>query len=265
MRTRSSWKRYARQTSSRSPHPRRRRAVLVIVIVIVAVSILWGWRIQTVEVRGATIIPNAAVRDAILAELQQRRFGVFPRSSMLLVGLNDLERSIRERFAFQAVEAKRHRNGTVVFTVTEQPLAALATFPNGAKLTVGVTGQALGVAPEALNNATSLMALQWNGDPPSIGASLVAEPAITALRSVWEELALAGGPLQPTLILQLSGSTDAFNLRTTSGATVSVSTSEHAGDQLRKLRALLRDYPSPVARAKLRSIDLRYGDRVYIQ
>lgn len=264
MRVQSGWKHYTQPAQHRRKRPRYRFALLILFILFL-VAVLWGWRIQIVEVQGATIVPNAAVRDAILAELQQRRFGIVPRSSMVLVGLNALERTTRERFAFQSVEGRRHRNGTVTFTVTEQPLAALATFSQGAALLIGTTGQVLGTVPESLNGATALPAYQWTGDPPPVGAVLLPGMTIAVLRSLWDELALAGGPLQPAVIAQRSGASDTFDLRTVGGATVSISVTEQAGDQLAKLRAVLRDRASPAARAKLRSIDLRYGDRVYVQ
>lgn len=264
MRVRSGWKHYTQPAQHRRKRPRYRFA-LPLLFALLLVAVLWGWRIQTVEVRGATIVPNAAVRDAILAELQQRRFGIVPRSSMVLVGLNGIERTIRERFAFQSVEGNRHRNDTVTFVVTEQPLAAIATFPQGVALLIGATGQVLGAAPEALNGAIALPAYQWTGDPPPVGAALLPDATITMLRSLWDELALAGGSLQPAVIAQRSGASDAFDLRTVGGTTVSISVTEQAADQLAKLQAVLRDRASPAARAKLRSIDLRYGDRVYVQ
>lgn len=265
MRARGGWRQYTRPTTQRGRERPRRAKVLVLVLVLVLVITVWGWRIQTVEVRGATIVPNAAVRDAILAELQQRRFGIVQRSSMVLVGLNGIERTIRERFAFQSVEGNRHRNGTVTFAVTEQPLAALATFSQGAALLIGTTGQVLGTVPESLNGATALPTYQWTGDSPPVGAVLLPGMTIVVLRSLWDELALAGGPLQPAVIAQRSGAADAFDLRTVGGTTVSISVTEQAADQLAKLQAVLRDRASPAARAKLRSIDLRYGDRVYVQ
>lgn len=264
MRVQSGWKRYTQPAQHRRRRPRYRSALLILLILSL-VAVVWGWRIQTVEVQGATIVPNAAVRDAILAELQQRRFGIVPRSSMVLVGLGQLERTTRERFAFQSVAGRRHRNGIVTFTVTEQPLAALATFSQGAALLIGTTGQVLGTVPESLNGATALPTYQWAGDPPSVGAVLLPGMTIAVLRSLWDELALAGGLLQPAVIAQRSGAPDAFDLRTVGGATVSISVTEQAGDQLAKLQAILRDRASPAARAKLRSIDLRYGDRVYVQ
>jgi len=224
----------------------------------------WGWRIRSVEVEGATLVPNAAVRDAALAELQQRRWGVFPRSSMVWVGVNALERSLRQRFAFARVDGTRRRGGAIVMTVTEQPIAAIARFEAGGAVLIAQNGQVLGIAPESLNHA-ALFIIQGSGQAPSTGDVFLAEPTIAFLSSLWRELELAGGALRPNDISTRGGPDGAFDIRTTGGVVVSAAVNVQPDYQLTKLQALLRDRPTPEARSKLRSIDLRYGDRVYIQ
>lgn len=260
------WKRYARPHSAAEPRTvrNRRKAVPVLVLALVLV-IGWTWRIRSVEVEGATLIPNAAVRDAALSKLQGRWWGIVPRAGMLTVGLTALEDDLRDQFAFRTVEGRRHLDGRLTVRVSEQPLTGIVRFDGGNALLLGMSGQVLGQLPESLSNAETLMVFEGTGSPPVTGVEFLPITSIAALQSFWRELALAAGSLQPSVIVRRAGSTDEFDVRTAGGAVVTVTAGEQAGYQLTKLQAVLRDRPSAEQRTKLRSIDLRYGDRVYVQ
>lgn len=246
------------------PQRRWRPVVIGALLVLLVVILTVGWRVRSVEVAGATIVPNAAVRDAVLAVLQQRRWAIFPRSSMVWAGINDVERELRQRFAFARVDGKRRLNGTVVVTVSEQPIAAVARFPSGGTLLIATSGQVLGVAPESLNQG-ALPIIQGAGPAPATGDVFLPGSTIEFLLSLWRELELAGGSLQPSTVNWREGSTGTVDIHTAGGVVISAATEDRPEYQLTKLKALLRDRPTPEARSALRSIDLRYGDRVYIQ
>ncbi|MBI4434598.1 hypothetical protein HY635_02165 [Candidatus Uhrbacteria bacterium] len=265
MRAQRGWRRYARASPDRRRNPRPRRFIAAIILLaIIFASLSFGWRIRGVEVQGATIVPNAAVRDAALAVLQRQRWGVFPRSSMVWVGMNSLERELRQRFAFARVDGTRRRDGSIAIVVAEQPIAAIARFETGGAVLIARSGQVLGVAPEALNQAP-LPTIQWAGQAPQTGDAFLTSATLEFLLSLWRELDLAGGALRPSTMSRRDGSDGAFDIRTTSGTVIAVVVNDQPNDQLLKLQSLLRDRPTPEERSKLRSIDLRYGDRVYIQ
>jgi|GEM_PF-6006241 len=243
----------------------RRTTVFSVVGLALIIVLVWGWRIRSVEVSGSSMIPNAAVRDAILAELQGERWGIFPRSSMLLMRTGRLERMIRDQFAFASVSVRRRLNGRLDVLVTEQPIVAVVHFPNGPAMLLAGSGQIIAPAPEALNDAASLVAVQWVGSAVGPGGQLMPADTLGFLQALWAELSRAGGSLQPQSIGERSGSTSAFDIHTTGGAVVTAAVEEGTERQLVKLRAVLQQYATPDARASIRIVDLRYGDRVYIQ
>lgn len=253
----------------RRPVSRRRSRLAVAGIgvgLLGAFGLLWGWRVSAVEVSGSSIIPNAAVRDAVLAELQGRQGAVFPRSSVLLLRTSTLERAIRDRFAFASVSAQRRLNGRLDVAVTEQPIAAVVSFSDGPAMLLAVSGEIIALAPESLNNAVSLLNVRWGGRSPVPGGRFMPEGALIVLRDLWTELGQTGGALQPQYIGGRASSTSAFDIHTVGGMVVTaVATGDGAERQLSKLRAVLRQYSTPDARARLRILDLRYGDRVYVQ
>ncbi|MDP3770931.1 MAG: hypothetical protein Q8R16_01370 [bacterium] len=257
-----------RSWSQRTPAKKRAWSRLVLLTLILGglCALLWGWRIQAVTVEGSTVIPNAAVRDAILAELQGNWIGIVPRSSMLLARTRRLERVLQERFAFGSASARRTWSGELIVQVTEQPIAGVVEFADGGRMLVSVAGIILGPAPESLNEAANLIRWQSLSGTMRTGESFLSAPRTALLRAIWAELdQTAGGTLRPQRIAQRAGSANEFDIHTTRGVVVSVSTDEQARDQLTKLRAVLSDAQNATQINTLRSIDLRYGDRVYIQ
>lgn len=228
-------------------------------------ALLWGWRVRAVEVTGATIIPNAAVRDAVLAALQGSQWGVFPRTSMLLMRTGRLERTIRDQFAFATVSVRRRLNGEVRVSITEQPMVAVVRFPEGAPMLLASDGRIIAPSPESLNDAQTLLDIRLVGGTMGSGEKLMSTEVLDFLRAVWAELSRTSGSLQPTYLSDRAAQLTSFDLHTVSGAVVSVTADESTEYQLTKLRAVLQNYRTPEAQAKLRIIDLRYGDRVYIQ
>ncbi|MDO8622560.1 MAG: hypothetical protein Q7R80_04990, partial [bacterium] len=192
--------------------------------------------------------------------------GIAPRSSMLLARTGRLERVLQERFAFGSVSARRTWKGELIVQVTEQPIVGVVEFADGGKMLVSVAGIILGPAPESLNEATNLIRWQSLSGAMRTGESFLTATRTALLRAIWTELdQTAGGTLRPQRIIQRAGSADEFDIHTTRGVVVSVSTDEQARDQLTKLRAVLSDAQNATRITTLRSIDLRYGDRVYIQ
>ncbi|MDO8598933.1 MAG: hypothetical protein Q7S02_02395 [bacterium] len=233
--------------------------------IVAIAALLWGWRVRAIEVTGATIIPNAAVRDAVLAALQGSQWGVFPRTSMLLMRTGHLERTIRDQFAFSTVSVRRRLNGEVRVSVTEQSIVAVVRFLEGAPMLLAGGGRIIAPAPESLNDAQSLLDIRLGGTAAGSGGQIMSADALSFLRTVWEELRRTSDALQPEYLNDRAEQPTSFDIHTINGAVVSVTADEATERQLTKLRAVLQNYRTPEARAKLRIIDLRYGDRVYVQ
>ena len=253
------------QQRSRAGRRARKWAAIGVLGGVAVAALFWSWRIRDVEVTGATIIPNAAVRDAVLTELQGSRWGVFPATSVLLARTGRLEQVIRDRFAFATVSARRHVDGRLSVSVTEQPLAALVRFEEGTAMLLAASGQLVAPFPESLNGAAGLLDIQLLGASRPVGESIMPAEVLALLRGLWVMLEQSGGALQPQFIGGRAGQGASFDIHTQSGAVMTAAAGSGAERQLAKLRVVLQNYATPEARAKIRTIDLRYGDRVYIQ
>lgn len=257
-----------RSWNQRTPTRTRtwRRGALVAFFVVGFLALVWGWRITDVTVDGSTIIPNAAVRDAVLSELQGNWLGIFPRSSMILARPNRLERTLRQQFAFASASARRQRNGTLLVRVAEQTIAGIVEFDDGGRLLISNDGRILGPVPESLNGATGLIQWRASTNPMKTGGVFLPPDHASFLQQMWAELAqVANGALQPQFIGARAGSSTAFDIHTVQGTVVSVDADTQNQNQLTKLRSVLRELYSSAPPKSLHSIDLRYGDRVYVQ
>src|SRR3989338_6808026 len=104
---------------------RYRLPLLAFLGAIAFIAVTWGWRVRDVQVAGATLIPNAAIRDSVLADLQGTRWGIVPRTSVMFSSPHRIERMLRDRFALERVDVRRRRNGTVSVDVREHAIAGV--------------------------------------------------------------------------------------------------------------------------------------------
>jgi hypothetical protein len=235
-------------------------------------GVVWGWRVQAVEVTGATLIPNAAIRDDVLVMLQGHRWGIFPRSSVPFVGVHDLGRTLRDRFTLASVDVRRQRHGVLGVTVVEHRISAIVQPEGQPQSLMAMTGNIVGPASERTLTAlgiaggrpTSVLPVIRTVAPVATGERVLPETTVSFIRALWGELAgINIPPLAPQVVV-LRKDSASFVIQTVGGANVVVTTDEDAEVQLAKLRSILRGLPEP-QHATVRSIDLRYGDRVYVQ
>jgi len=83
------------------------------------------WRVRTIEITDVIMVPAAAVRDSVRSAMEGRRWGAVPRSSFVFLPLDDIEETVRTRFAFQSVNGdRRWLANTLTLHVEEQPVVA---------------------------------------------------------------------------------------------------------------------------------------------
>jgi len=185
---------------------------------------------------------------------------------MLLARTGRLEQVLQYQFAFASVSARRRLNGALAVRVVEQPIAGIAEFSDGGLLLVSAKGNILGPVPESLNGAANVMHWRLTRGPMKTGDVFLPPEHVALLQSLWAVLAqAAGGALQPQFIGQREDSETTFDIHTAQGTVISVSADDRGSDQLTKLRSVVRDLYRDSPSRTLRSIDLRYGDRVYVQ
>lgn len=240
------------------------------------IALTWGWRISAVEVTGATIVPNAALRDSVLADIQGRRWGFIPRTSVLFAAPNRLERMLRDRFALESVTVRRHRNGTLTVNVREHAIAAVWTAPEQPPRLLSQGGFVLGTASDALLQEFGVSGGTGGGTPTvpvitltdvpasSVGDRVLGDTIVALIAATWQELQRAESEaLRPRTAVPRPQSTT-VDITTAGGARVSLTADASPESQLRKLRSVLQEM-SDAQEKSVKSIDLRYGDRVYVQ
>ncbi|MBI4142627.1 hypothetical protein HY480_02005 [Candidatus Uhrbacteria bacterium] len=243
---------------------------MVLVFVVLAASV----RVQAVEVSGAGVfVPNAAIRDAALDALQGRRFVVLPRSSIVFLANRDLSTALQSRFSLQSVAVRREwRQRGVRIVVAEQPVAGVVEHDSGASFIVNGSGIVLGPIPDQLRSTLHLAdqpvvpVFRITGPLPSASDTVLPPAAIELVGGAWVILREGGHALgAPTIASHRIGSEAVFDLTTTRAVRVSLSIAEVPTAQLEKLRTMLTDPAFAARAATIRSLDVRYGDRVYAQ
>lgn len=251
----------------------RRVVVLVLILVLATTGTAWAWTINDITVDGATYVPNATIRDVALETLSERRWGVIPRRSVMFGGMRSTLREVlHKQFVLDDIHFSRS-GSTLSIRVVEPSLAAvLFTAGGGSAFVTGdgsLVQQRTDRAREeilASEQAKNLLVLSWAVPLETVGPKPLDAERLASLRLLWTVLQSEGGPaLAPSFAAPKYGNAGDFDVTTASGASVSLTTQEPAERQAEKLRAVLRDRAKPEQRAAIRSIDLRYGDRVYIQ
>ncbi|MBI4433867.1 hypothetical protein HY632_03770 [Candidatus Uhrbacteria bacterium] len=263
-RTTPSWQR---------PHPHRWRrwGKLVLVVGVMGSGyawLLWGWQIEDVEVVGATLVSNTVVRDVFLGELQGNRWGVVPRRSVAWGGVGGIAARLRERYAFAGVTVERRWSTRPRMQITEQHIVAMAQYAAPTPVLLAAPGTVIGVAPPAFRAAAAeTLPRIIFGDRaiPDVGASAIAPAALTFLRALWGDLDAIGGAYEPAHIAPRGASSTEYVLHTTGGIAITVTTSEGMDRQREKLRIVLQGRVAANPKSSTRTIDVRYGDRVYLQ
>ncbi|MDO8425617.1 MAG: hypothetical protein Q7T01_03855 [bacterium] len=273
-RTRSGSQWRAQRTSgSRGARSAKRAVALCVLVLTSALAAVYGWRIQSVRVEGAHLLPGAVVRDAALQALAVPAWGVIPGNSVLTGAYRRIPALLREQFALAEASVNLGRRGVLSITIREQDVAAIGYTQDGGSVLVSARGDILlDATPElreairASDTAAALLVIIWPVPRSALGEGpLLTAEQLTFLGHVWGDLHLAGAGLRPESLMPKYGATDDFDIRTISGAVVTVSTKVDTSSQITKLRGVLHDRASPEARSAIRSIDLRYGDRVYIR
>ncbi|MDO8463284.1 MAG: hypothetical protein Q7S96_03360 [bacterium] len=263
-----------RHTATRQPTVNvKKPLVLTVAFLVLAGAIIWGWRISDVRVSGATLIPNAVVRDAALVALAGKQWVIFPNTSIIVGGYRAIPEMLREEFAFTSVTTDLKRHGVLELTVQEQDIAAIVYTTDGASYLVGAQGDILLAASPELREAllateagSALIGITWNVPASALGDEpLLSTEQLRFLKRMWDTLAIAGAGLQPDVIVPRYGATEDFDIRTRSGAIVTTTTQGDTTYQITKLNAVLHDRQTPEERQRIRSVDLRYDDRVYVQ
>lgn len=254
----------------RRPSKSRRWRRLVVIATVLAAGgwMLFGWRVQTVEVSGTTLTSPGAIRDAVLARLQRSTWmGFTPQSYMLLMHPGRIADELEQEFNLANVAIHRQMNGTLRVATTEQTIAAILMPNGGAPYLIGATGLLIGPAPDFVTatKTVNTIIVRTPLANAATGVRVLAPEAMSVLREIWSALARLDGSLRPSYAGPRQDSPSTVDVTTASGAVIIITTLEALEPQLEKLQILLSSRPTESERAKLRSIDLRYGDRVYVQ
>lgn len=229
---------------------------------------VWGWQFEDVEVQGATLVPNAEIRDVTLSAMERRRWGMVPQRSIILGGLRAMTAELKDQYALDMIRIERRWSTRPLLRVAERRIVAIARDVADNAVLLAEQGQVIGVASPAFRAAAGeLLVLAYTDarETPRIGTPIIAESALTFLRALWGDLMATGGAYRPDHVTARGSSATEYVIHTVGGVAITVSASEETDRQREKLRAVLQHRLLPNPKNAARTIDVRYGDRVYLQ
>ncbi len=126
---------------------RRWRGRLIFSIGLLAVG-GWVWfvafsptfRVTDIQVNGTDRLPTWEIQDAVMETLKERRWLLFPNSSILIVSEETLKASLQERFVLESLVITKHPPHTLVIDLTERISAVLVQLPDGSQAMIDLQG-----------------------------------------------------------------------------------------------------------------------------
>ncbi len=227
---------------------------------IVAWLLLWSnvFIIKKVEVRGTILIPPAAIELLASERLESRRAWIFPESRLLVFNSQDFKQDIAERYSFEGIDIVKRLPSTLVIKVTERPAVAV-WFEADTYYQIDTQGTILSISDGTVEGLPTI----YNNGLPKIVDKIVSDSsdAITFARDLSVQFPLRFPSLTIKQII-IDNDEATLKLLPSKGAMVYFSTKDSLGVQIDRLEILLASELKDRF-AKLKYIDLRYGDRVY--
>ena len=146
----------------------------------------------------------------------------------------------------------------------EQPVVAIVRLAHGTVL-IGRDGHVVRRSSDpALEVPASTVVLESERATDAIGATIIVPETLTFLVTAWTFLIARGGALTPVAVHVDSNDRGTYTVRTNGSMRFLLSAREPMDHQLEKLRVVLDEQFPVSAATRPRTVDVRYGDRVYI-
>lgn len=260
------------RTTPAPPRRVRRWCIAATCTALVILGTVRVWQVRDVRVDGTRVIPSAVLRDDALTIIAGHHWGIIPRASILTQQYRAIAPALRTGYALESVTLNLGRGSVLHVQVQEQPIAGILFTADGESLILSTQGTVIVTASPSVREAilaedteARLMLIRAAVPHATLGEQPYTSRQISVLQVLWTFLMHAGDALRPEGIIPKPGTTEDFDIMTVAGTTIIVTTSGEEGAQLSKLTAVLQDPQIRARQHELRSIDLRFGDRVYVQ
>lgn len=216
-------------------------------------------RIQTYGIEGIEFIPAGQIEEVAKTHLAGRRFGVFPKDHLLVFSEKELTQMLFETFQLDRLSVER-RGRELLVRVTEK-ISRLVWETSGAAYVVDERGVVLGPLDASMENHQLTTIHSLRNETLSIGESVLDAQTMGSILNLL--FLLRKEPLQVTTLEIDSSDARFLRVNMEEGYAVYFDPSAPVDEQLRRLIDVLKG--ESVDPARYESIDVRFGERVYIK
>jgi hypothetical protein len=126
---------FRKQAKESKPRGWLWRLVLIIIGLVLLIW-LWlaapWWRISQVEIKGLTLFPNSELTNIVWAQTTEKRAVFFQQGNLFLFNKTELSQKILGSYNFAAVKVEKKLPHTLLLTISERPYAFI--FQEGSVL-----------------------------------------------------------------------------------------------------------------------------------
>ena len=132
------------RTATRNPGSWKWK-VLTFVLAVLTGTLAWylfwspTFTVTTVEITGLSPTTESKIRDIVEEQMQQKKFLIFPQTSLFLFNKSQAETAIQDFFFLESLTIKKKLPGSILFTASEIPMRAVL-YTNGRFMAMGETG-----------------------------------------------------------------------------------------------------------------------------
>ncbi len=241
---------------------------LVFILILALVSVIWyvtrieSWQIEQLEVSGGSTISHEVVEDKVWSVLQGSYLRLVPKTFAIFYPKNELVRSIKEMQRIKEVRVSRHGlNRLSVYYEEYVPKALWCEYENRQEcLFLDETGFAFSKAP-TLTGAT-LFRFVTTGQEVSLDTIIVEESLFLNALSFANRLASNFDYRIASIVID--GEED-VEFELVAGGSILISRSVGFDVSFENLRTVLASESfQELPAGEFRYIDLRFGDRIFI-
>lgn len=250
------------------PHPRRFRLFLILALFIVLVAVWFFlaaplWRLEKIEISGLTRSPADNLRQIIWNQTKERRFLFFRQDNIFLFDYRPAEKIVFSAFNFSGLEIKKKLPNRLQISVVERPIFFI--FQEGSNIFYSSQdGYIIKELPvnDADRAQYPLLESQSSSSLLS-GDNRLKLPSPYLSFLVDLRAKLAGYPDLPLEKFIATGEANTANVKFLNGPVVYFNINLPAADQLGRLELVKKEKIKDNF-SKINYIDLRYGDRLFI-
>jgi len=243
--------------------------LIITFIVLILIFILWFvfishfWAIKKISISGVDQMSDADVRDLISEQMRAHDWLLFPQNNLLFFSKNKFEATLQKKYHFQKINLKKEWPDSLSIDIVNKPLACI--WREGDKYYYTDTD---GYAVQEINP----LDLKDNKYPLLVNES--------SLRMYGNHLAVDPGYINFTAALYdkftkqpldiaidhfiVDDDVDTIKLLTPGGLKIIFNTKDDIDKQLNNL-LILKNQKLKDDFAKQKTIDLRFGDKIYYQ